>query len=564
MDEKLLEVKNLSVEYKDQTGYFKAVRDVDLDLYRGESIGIIGESGSGKTSFGKALLSLIKSPDRTAGTVSYKGQDLNSLSEEELNRIRWKEIAIVFQNSLDVLNPLLTIGEQIGEVLTRHMGLGPEETSKRIDSLLEKVGLRQAVKYKYPHELSGGMRQKVLIAMAISCQPKILIVDEPTSALDIVSKNNIIKLLLEIKEKEDLTMLVISHELDTVLKLTEKVNVMYYGKIVESGLSSQVLFEPMHSYTRGLINSSPAIDPFGDMWGIPGDVDYGHERGCPFRNRCTQSSEGCALKSPDLKKVAEDRYVACNKGGIVTLLRGEHISKEYRSKKENVIACENCSMEIKSGEIVALIGESGSGKTSLGSILAGILDSEEGDIYFLGQALEGNNMSSRKNGIQMVFQDPFSSINEKLTIEQVVGEPLEILAEENRQEKIKSVLRAVKFNPTREFLERRCSSLSGGQRQRLALARSLIMEPKLLIADEISSMLDISTEANILRLLKELQNEKGFSMLYITHDLAVARKISDKVYVMKDGKIVEKGHVKQIFTEPESDYLKELISEYSL
>lgn len=562
MEKLLLKVENLSVDYKINTGVVNAVRNVSFDIGKGDSLGIIGESGSGKTSLAMAIMGLIKKSGEVRGNIYYDGKDINRANKNELKAIRWNKVAIVFQNSLDVLNPLLTINEQIYEVITKHLGLSKDKAEKKVMELLEMAGLSWEIRDYYPHQLSGGMRQRVLIAMALACDPEVLIVDEPTTALDAVYKNEIIKLISKLHKEKKFALLVISHELETIEKLTSRVNVMYSGCMLEKGITSEVIKNPMHTYTRGLLNSSPVMNPYRDMWGIPGESGESNELGCPFRKRCTQSIELCKTKVPELKYISLERQVACNRGGIVTLLSGKNINKTYKHKKRDVKACDNCSINIKSGEVVALIGESGSGKSTLANVLSGVIKSDEGEVVFEDTLVSGNNITSMKNGMQIVFQDPFSSINERFTIEEAVSEPLKILKEDTLvdiKDKVKKSLKEVQLPNDELFLNRKCFTLSGGQRQRVSLARSLVMNPKLLIADEITSMLDPSTKANIIRLLKGLQNKNGFSMLYITHDLPVARKIADRVYVMHNGKIVEHGVASRIFSNPEDDYTKKLV-----
>lgn len=563
MGKSLLKVENLSVDYKMDAEIVKAVRNVSFNLGEGDSLGIIGESGSGKTSLAMAIMGLIKDPGELGGNIYFRGKDINFIAKEELQSIRWNKIAIVFQNSLDILNPVLTIEEQINEVIVKHLNLRKTEINKKVIELLEMVGLNLDTKDYYPHQLSGGMRQRVLIAMALACDPEVLIVDEPTTALDAIYKEEIIELISKLHREKKFALLVISHELETISKLTSRINVMYSGYMVEKGITSEVIKNPMHTYTRGLLNSSPVMNPYRDMWGIPGESGSSRDSGCPFRKRCTQSIELCKTKVPSLEYISLERQVACNRGGIITLLNGENINKTYKHKKKSIKACDNCSINIKSGEVVALIGESGSGKSTLANILSGVIKLDDGKINFEDTLVSGNNMTSKKDGIQIVFQDPFSSINERLTIEEVIGEPLRILKKDSPEkiiEKVKKSLEEVQLPNDEIFLKRKCFTLSGGQRQRVSLARSLIMEPKLLIADEITSMLDPSTKANIVRLLKGLQNKNGFSMLYITHDLLVARKIADRVFVMKNGKIVEHGMAYEIFSNPVDDYTKKLVN----
>lgn len=561
MDKCVLRTKNLSVTYQSNENV-KAVHNVSLELNQGESVGLIGESGSGKSTLALSIMGLLSNQAKLSGEIEFNGVNLLHLSEKEINMLRWKKIAIVFQNSLDILNPVLTVGEQIKEAIERHSDIKGIDAQVKVKELIEMVGLESVWAKAYPHQISGGMRQKILIAMAISCSPEVLLVDEPTMALDSVAKNEIVKLLLKLQKEQGFSMLVISHELPIISALTTRLLVMYAGNIFEEGDTKEVINEPFHPYTRGLIYSSPAINPYGDMWGIPGILSSTNENQCPFFNRCNQGIELCLKNHPFLEKVGEDRYVSCLRGGIVTMLKGTKISKGYNVQHREITACNNCNIEIKAGEVVALIGESGSGKTTLAEILSGITIADEGEVFFEGRKVIKNSETSKKNGIQIVFQDPLSSINEHLKIGDIVREPLDINKSETmleRIEKVKIALESVSLPSTDDFLERKGHTLSGGQRQRLAIARALVMEPKLLIADEISSMLDPSTGANILRLLKKLQNRKGFSMLYITHDLALAQKISDKIYVMRNGNIIEHGSITDVFRNPKEEYTGELI-----
>lgn len=552
-----IRVENLSVCYPSDKIRIQAVNKVNFNLERGSSLGIIGESGSGKTSIAMAIMGLLKKPATVDGQVYYENTDLNSLSEKERNRYRWGKIAIVFQNSLDVLNPVLTVHEQIFECIRQHTELSAQEADKKVMQLLEIVGLEVGWNTYYPHQLSGGMRQRVLIAMALSCDPEVLIVDEPTTALDDVAKDEITGLLANLHRDKKFALIVISHEMQIIAKLANKVLVMYSGHIVEEGLTNDVLKYPMHAYTRGLISASPHINPYRDLWGIPGEAGRNTFGGCPFYDRCNQKVSECQTKLPKLDYVSIERKVACNRGGIATLLTGRGIHKSFAFKGKIVKACDNCDMNIYSGEVVVLIGESGSGKTTLAGILSGVLTEDKGEVLFEGEKVIGNSATCLKNGIQIVFQDPFSATNEHLTIAQVVREPLDILklgTKDERLVKVRQALKDVQLPSDEEFFKRKCYSLSGGQRQRVAIARSLVMEPKLLIADEISSMLDPSTQANVLRLLKGLQNSKGFAMLYITHDLALTRKIADRVYVMYKGRIIEQGSVVDVFDSPKESY----------
>lgn len=560
--EELLKVNNLSISYRIGNNYVNAVDSVSFSVNKGDTLGIIGESGSGKTSIAMAIMGLVDSEAEVNGEIIYKDVDLQSLSDKKRNRYRWNKISVVFQNNIDVLNPVLTIHEQIIEGILKHKDLSKKEAEKKVLALLDMVGLDSKYKNYYPHQLSGGMRQRVLIAMALACEPELLIVDEPTTALDAVSKNEIVNLLLSLKKENKFTMIIISHELSIISKLTSKVMVMYSGCAVEEGRTKEVLREPCHTYTRGLLNSSAEINPYQDLWGIPAEDENKNEGGCPFYLRCIQKTHICRTKKPELKCVSLERKIACNRGGIVTYLEGKNISKTYKNKKDYIKACRECSLSIRSGEIGVLIGESGSGKTTLGNILSGIVEPDKGEMFFEGEKFKSNEATARTNGIQIIFQDPYSSTNSHFTIEQVVREPLDILkigTVQERRYKVKEMLNLVQLSTSDDFISRKCSTLSGGQRQRIAIARSLILEPKLLIADEICSMLDPSTKANILRLIKGLQNSKGFSVLYITHDISTARKIADKVFVMYNGEIIENRSAREFFDNPIEEYSKQLI-----
>ena len=561
MNDAVLEIRKMTVRYSGSAA--DAVRGVDLTLRPGECAGVIGESGSGKSSLALASLGLLRKRAGVEGSVLFKGVELNGLSESAMERYRWSRIAIVFQNGLDVLNPVIAVGEQIAECIRRHSGEGKAAAAEKTRRLLEMVGLRASWSEAYPHQLSGGMRQKALVAMALSCDPEVLLVDEPTMALDAVSKREIVELLLRLRAACGFAMLVISHELPVISAMTSRVMVMYSGSVLEEGPTEELLKDPLHPYTRGLISSSPSVNPYRDMWGIPGEVVVAGEKQCPFFNRCTQRVDRCAGELPALKTVRDGRRVACIRNGIVTLLGGSGIDKTYGAGERSVAACVDCSLEVRAGEVCALIGESGSGKTTLAEILSGIARPDAGEVLFEGRPVRGNSETSKTGGIQIVFQDPLSATNEHLTIEETVREPLDILREGTKTERLRvarEALKNVQLPSDEAFLKRRCFMLSGGQRQRVAVARALVMRPKLLIADEISAMLDPSTAANMLRLLKGLQNSQGFAMLFVTHDLALAQKIADRVYVMRRGRIVEHGPTEDVLGAPKEEYTKLLMS----
>lgn len=559
----LLNVSELSVQYKTDICKIQALNKITLTIQEGENLGIIGESGSGKTTLAMALMGLISSPHIVNGKVHILGKDMINLNEKEKKKLRWKTIAMVFQNSLDVLNPVMKVGQQIVEPLKETKGLSPGEANIEAERLLQLVGLEKYSKESFPHQLSGGMRQRVLLAMALSCSPRLLILDEPTSSLDAVSRKDILKMVLDLQQKLGFSMLVISHELSTMQELTKKMMVLYGGETLETGQTKEIIEEPAHTYTRGLINSSVEAFPYKDLWGIPGEALSGTEvKGCVFANRCTQALKECQEDRPVLKKIHEKREVACHRKGIINLIYAKNLTKLYKVGNKTITALHNVTMRVRHGETVALVGRSGSGKSTLAHILAGFLKPEKGEVYFDQKLINGNWAACMEYGIQLVLQDPFSSLSHRFTVEDALMEPLKVNkigSAEERAERIKSVLRDVQLPADKTFLHRYCSSLSGGQRQRIAIARALVMKPRLLLADEITSMLDVSTQANLLRLLKGLQNSRGFAMLYITHDLNLARKVSERILVLNQGEIVEEGSASHVTEASCCTYTKELM-----
>ncbi|MDO5037765.1 MAG: ABC transporter ATP-binding protein [Tissierellia bacterium] len=562
MTQAILEIKDLQVKYQTQGRETLGVHQVNLRQAPGQNIGIIGESGSGKTSLGLAIMGLIEAPHQVQGQIFYKGRDLLKLSKSQLRDLRWKEIAMVFQNSLDLLNPVMTVGDQVTERLVEEMGYSREEARKDQERLLDLVALDPQWRKAYPHQLSGGMRQRVLIAMAISCQPDLIIFDEPTSALDVLLQEDMVALIRDLQAQMGFSMLTISHDLSVIRALSEDIVVMYGGDIVEKGKTQEVIQEPAHPYTRGLISSSVQVFPYKDLWGIAGEPGDPMKEACPFAPRCTQAQALCFKERPRLEDLGPCRQVACHRGGIVHLLEAQGLAKAYDLGGKRVQALKDAGFYIRHGETLALVGPSGSGKSTLAHLVAGFVPPDEGQVYFEGRPLRGAQVAQREGGMQLVLQDPFSSISRRLRVEEAVQEPLRVNgigSPKERRARVQEALRAVQLPQGEAFLNRFCASLSGGQRQRLALARALVMAPKLLIADEITSMLDVSTQANIMRLLKGLQNSQGFAMIYITHNIHLARKISERIVVLKEGRIEEAGSTSQIMENTQSCMAQDLL-----
>lgn len=558
----ILRVDSLQVDYRIKSHWSAGLDRISLCQKREQNIGIIGESGSGKTTFAHSIMGLIGSPHKVSGRILYKGIDLLSLPYKQKKELLWKDISIVFQNSLEVLNPVMTIGRQITERLIEIRSITEKEAQEEQIRLLEMVELEAGWKDAYPHQLSGGMRQRVLIAMAISCNPNLIIFDEPTSSMDAILKKHTIGLIKKLQQELGFSMIIISHDLLVVRELAHGLHVMYSGRVVESGSVKDILNYPRHPYTRGLINSSAEIFPYKDLWGIPGEIIGSGYQGCVFADRCTQSIKKCHLESPHLCEVDTDRQVACHRGGVAKLLDVIDISKKYTIKNKEIEAVKKVSFSINHGETVGLVGQSGSGKSTVAKIAAGFLLADEGDIIFDQNQVLSGNAFTKEGGIQLVLQDPFSSLSNRLKVEDVVKESLDINSigsKEERITRVKKALKDVQLPNTDEFLKRYCNTLSGGQRQRVAVARALVIGPKLLIADEVTSMLDVSTQANMMRLLKGLQNTHGFAMLFVTHDLHLARKICERIIVLNQGKVVDSGSASQITEESCCQYTEELI-----
>lgn len=548
----ILKLENYCFNYKNNNKY--TLNDINLEIEEGDILGVIGESGSGKTTLLLSILGLLSSKGDYSGKIYFDNELLDQ--EHKYKILRWKEISMVFQNQLDVFNPKMTVGNHIYEVLDNFK---KEERKNKVKELFSMLGLEEKFIESYPHELSGGMRQKVLIATALSCNPKLILIDEPTTSLEEISKVEIIKILKNLSKKK-VTLVITSHDLEIIKELTEKIIVMDSGNIIETGKTENFLSFQNHPYSRALIQASPFINIFKDLWGIIENEDI-KNAGCPFYSKCPQRILKCMNENPKLKKMKEQVQVACHLGGIINVLEVSKLSKTYTSHDFKIEALLEVSLKIRMGEIVSIIGESGSGKSTLAEILSGIKNATSGEAKFLGEKIVPNILASL-NSIQIIFQDSSSSINLELKIGDILREPFLLLKEKIPfpLEKMKELLINLGLPTSKEFLEKRAKNLSGGEIQRLNIARALLLEPKLLIADEITSMLDPSRKANLLRILKGLQNKYGFSMLFITHDLILAQKITDYFYILKKGRVIEEGNALKIFNNPSHPYTKKLVS----
>ncbi|HEM7806787.1 ABC transporter ATP-binding protein [Burkholderia multivorans] len=525
-DEPLLALEHLNVRFGDTV----AVDDVTFAIGRGERVALVGESGSGKSVTALSILRLLRDAD-VRGTIRFAGQDLGAKSEREMRALRGADIAMIFQEPMTALNRLYTIGAQIAETIVLHDGVSAAEARKRAIALLARTGIAEPDRRvdSYAHQLSGGQRQRAMIAMALACRPRLLLADEPTTALDVTIRAQIVDLLLELQreeaEKRGMAILLITHDLNLVRRFAERVAVMERGRLVESGPVERIFAEPQHPYTQRLLNSRP------------------------------------------------QRAVAPVMPIAPVLLDARHVSVQFARKRPGlagwfgttpVTAVSDVSVSVRQGETLGIVGESGSGKSTLAMALLGLQKTVHGDIEFQGRALStyrGREQTALRANMQVVFQDPFSSLSPRHTIERIVGEGLELhrpdLTPDARRAKSVAVLREVGLDRT--VLHRYPHEFSGGQRQRIAIARALVLEPRVLILDEPTSALDVSIQQQVLKLLANLQQKYNLGYVFISHDLEVIGAMAHRVAVMQGGMIVESGDVEQIFARPSHPYTQKLL-----
>jgi peptide/nickel transport system ATP-binding protein len=520
MADHILAVTGLSVEFHTAYGRVRAVKDVSFHLDRGETLAILGESGSGKSVSASAIMNLIDSPPGyiTAGEIRYKGESLIGMDGERRRQINGRRIAMIFQDPLAHLNPVYTVGWQISEILTAHGVAGPDARA-RARELMERVGIAdtKARMNHYPHQFSGGQRQRLMIAMALGLKPDILIADEPTTALDVTVQAQILRLLEDLQKETGMGLLLITHDLGVVAEIADRVVVMNAGEIVERGSVRAVFKQPTHPYTRKLIGAAPGHGGFA-------------------RASCGSPA------------------------GPEPLLRVVGVSKNYGS----VMALQSASFSLMPGETLAIVGESGSGKSTLAKTLLRLEEPAAGSAFYKGRdlfALTRKELFAMRREIQMVFQDPTQSLNPRMTVGQLISEAWaihpELLPKAKWSERVAELLGLVGLAPG--HARRYPHQFSGGQRQRIAIARALALDPRLIVCDEAVSALDVSIQAQVIKLLDSLRRELNLSYLFIAHDLAVVRDFADRVIVMQDGRIVEIGTAEQIFTAPAQGYTRALL-----
>ncbi|MGB0848453.1 MAG: ABC transporter ATP-binding protein [Thiolinea sp.] len=526
-DSKILtSIQNLSVAFGSGESLNQVVNQISFDIHRGETLALVGESGSGKTVTAMSVLKLLPSPPASwpQGEILFDGVNVLDMPEASLRLMRGNDIGVIFQEPMMSLNPLHTVEKQLAEVMFLHKGIGLKAARPVIEKWLDRVGIenpREKMK-SYPHQLSGGQQQRVMIAMALINEPELLIADEPTTALDVTIQAQILELINELKQELGMSVLFITHDLAVVKQIADRVAVMCKGDLVELNAAQTLFSQPQHPYTQELLSAFHA-----------------------------RRADALAEEAPVLMAVDDLRVWFPIQRGVL------------RKTVGHVKAVDGISFTLKQGEALGIVGESGSGKTTLTHALLGLVDSE-GDYTFEGtelSALEGDELRPYRRSMQLIFQDPYGSLSPRMSIEQIIGEGLEIHnigSEAERRDKVLETMELVELSP--DWIDRYPNEFSGGQRQRIAIARALIMEPKLVVLDEPTSALDRTIQAQVIELLIRLQHEKNLTYIFITHDLGVVQAMCHNVLVIQKGKLVEAGPVRDIFDNPQQDYTRRLLA----
>lgn len=551
----LLEVADLRVRFGADVD---ALRGVSFSLDHGESLSIVGESGSGKSTLALCLLGLIQPPE-ASGSVRLTGHELLGADPALLRSLRWSTAALSLQGA--PFNPVAKVGTQVAESLRDRSRLGARQALARAGELAEEVELDPALLDRYPHELSGGERRRASLAMAIALDPELLVLDEPTSGLDPATRQAVVRGIQALAARRRFSLIVISHDLPDAAMLTERTMVLYAGEAMEVGAARQVMAEPAHPYSWALVNAFPVMSTTKDLRPIRGRAPdpRGVPQGCPFHPRCTQAEDICRDTHPPLAP-SRGRLVACHFGGLQELLTATGLTKTFISGTRSTHALRDVSFSLREGESVGIIGPSGSGKSTLARILTGHLAPDSGDVALRNVSLTtswrgGANKLLRRQ-IQLVMQDPADALSPRLTVQALVREPLDLGDEvepAQRQRAVCAMLESVGLPASGSFLDARTHELSGGQLQRIALARALVLRPKLLVADEPSAMLDASEQARLLVVLRERQIEMGLGLVLVSHNMAVIRKVVDRVVVLDRGRVVEEGPSERVTVAPTSE-----------
>ena len=555
----LLEIKNLNISYKTRKETIVASSNVNFTLERGEILGIVGESGSGKSTIANAIINLIDPPGQiTDGTIKIDNQELQN-NEEIIQKIRGKKIGFVFQDPQTSLNPLFKIKDQLIETIQTHLNLSYDEALNKSINLLEEVGIENATKRieDYPHQFSGGMRQRVVIALAISCEPDLIIADEPTTALDVSIQYQILELLKELTKKRNLGVIIITHDMGVIAETTNKVIVMRHGLIVEQGNTKDLLTQPKSTEARSLVISVPPTNKKIERFKLIG----------PDGSEITSSSANLTkniIKTWGVRQNTNQKLLELKK--ITKIFDDQSITYGKKIGDKAVKAVNNVSFQLFEGETLGLVGESGSGKSTIAKIITGLVRPSFGELEYNGLSLYNfkrkYQIDKSRGQIQMIFQDPYSSLNPRFKVKDIIAEPIKFFQKSiTRNDLEKNVHDLIDIvGMTRKSLDRYPHEFSGGQRQRISIARALATRPRLLICDEPTSALDVSIQAQILNLLKDIQDELHLTMLFISHDLPVIRQMCNRIIVFKNGAICETNETEKLFNEPDRQYTKQLIN----
>lgn len=560
----MLQVNHLNVSFKTQEGLIKAVKDSSFTLKKGETIGIVGESGSGKSVTSLAIMRLHNSSNTIIeGEILLNGTNILQISEDEMRKIRGNRIAMIFQEPMTSLNPVLTCGFQVTEAIRFHLGVSKQVAKEKTIQLFNEVQLpRPEVIFKnYPHQLSGGQKQRVMIAMALSCNPEILIADEPTTALDVTVQKTIIELLLRLKAERHMSLIFISHDLGVVSEIADRVIVMYKGNIVEEATAKKIFSDPQHPYTKGLLACRPSPDHHLKKLPIVADFLDADNNAVSIET----IRKEYVYPDKEIKQRKEKLYGQQPILKINELCTWFPVGSGFFSKNNEVVKAVNrVSFDVYPGETLGLVGESGCGKSTLGRSILRLIEPTSGDMNFENTDLRNlgkRDMRIMRRDMQIIFQDPYSSLNPRLSIGDSLMEPLLVhqLYENNTKRKQKVLELLEKVNLPASYFNRYPHEFSGGQRQRIVIARALALKPKFIICDESVSALDVSVQAQVLNLIRELQQEFNLTYIFISHDLSVIKHISDRIMVMNKGEIIETGDPDEIYYHPKMDYTKRLI-----
>ena len=552
----LISVKDLSISFKNNGDLSEVVHSISFDIFKGEILGIVGESGSGKSVTALSLMQLLPKGEKnhTSGKIIYKGRDLNQAKDSIIQGLRGREIAMIFQEPMSALNPSMRCGRQLKEVLLHHNIVNKKECNTEILRLFDsvKIPIPELVIEKYPHELSGGQQQRVMIAMAIACRPKILIADEPTTALDVTVQRDIIELLKSLQKKTKMAVVFISHDLSLVSEIAHRTLVIYNGKIVEKGATKALFKSPQHPYTKALIAAKPKLNKrlrkLPSIKDILGDLD----KSDVVTKKEREEKHSKLYKNPPLLEVINLEKTFFNKVGLL-------------GKKASFKAVDGVSFKLYEGETLGLVGESGCGKSTLGNAILQLDKASAGTILFKGISLDKLSkkaLRKLRKEIQIIFQDPLASLNPRIRVGEAIMEPMQVhkLYKNKQERKTKAIKLLKQVGMEQTTFDRYPHEFSGGQRQRIGIARSIAVNPRLILCDESVSALDISVQAQVLNLLNSLKEEFGFTYIFISHDLAVVKYMSDQLLVMNKGKIEEQGEADAIYANPKSKYTKQLIN----